>query len=651
MSWLTPIGLLGLIGLIALIIIYIIKPNYQNKIISSTYIWKLSLKLKKKQIPISKLRSILLFICQVLAICTLAFILAQPVIKAEEEKTVNEKIVIIDASASMLTETNEETRFERAVEQVRTLADGIYQSEEGGRITLIVAGEKASMLASGVDAERKDMLYTVLDDLVDPANESPITYGRGDLAAAIKLAEETTAINPNSEVLLYTDTSYVDPGKIAIKDVKNPTEWNASILDARAIISENYYRFEIDVACYGGTDADIDVYLDVYGTNADKVSVHLGAVARCIDGKTTTLVFAKNLLNGKTAEENGIDQELEVFSYEHAIVRVEERDSFQQDNSFEIHGGAKPTLRIQYASSNPNNFFATSLLVLRDTLSKRWQVEFVEVKPDQTPADEGFDFYIFEHTMPKKLPDDGVIILANPDKIPSIAGVRLGKAYTTGGREVNLTANEVDHPLMNGISAENITVTKFTEISSADGYSTLMSVTNGTDEIPVVMAKNEFDQKIAIMSFSLNYSNFSMLLDFPLFMYNLFEYYSPSTLTDHLYEVNEEITLNSRSEMLTVKDEAGNETILEEFPTTITMKVPGAYAVSQTPISGEEVTEKFFVKMPEAECNIAEEVDSLTNPYFAVQEEAADFDLLLYFALALVALLFVEWWLQSREQF
>ena len=40
MSWLTPLGLLGLIGLIVLIIIYIIKPIFQNKIISSTYVWK-----------------------------------------------------------------------------------------------------------------------------------------------------------------------------------------------------------------------------------------------------------------------------------------------------------------------------------------------------------------------------------------------------------------------------------------------------------------------------------------------------------------------------------------------------------------------------------------------------------------------------------
>ena len=103
MSWLTPIGFLGLIGLIALIIIYIIKPNYQNKVISSTFIWKLSLKLRKKQLPISRLRNILLFICQVLAITALAMILAQPIIAAEKEEEKNEKIAIIDASLSMVT--------------------------------------------------------------------------------------------------------------------------------------------------------------------------------------------------------------------------------------------------------------------------------------------------------------------------------------------------------------------------------------------------------------------------------------------------------------------------------------------------------------------------------------------------------------------
>ena len=42
---------------------------------------------------------------------------------------------------------------------------------------------------------------------------------------------------------------------------------------------------------------------------------------------------------------------------------------------------------------------------------------------------------------------------------------------------------------MNGVEAENITVTKFTELLNPDGYSTLMTVKNGAQEVPVVMAK------------------------------------------------------------------------------------------------------------------------------------------------------------------
>ena len=644
MSWLAPLGFLGLLGLVALIIIYIIKPNYQNKIISSTFIWKLSLKLRKKQIPISKLRNIILFICQVLAICAFTFILARPVIAAEKEETVSEKIVILDASVSMLTEYSEQTRFDRAVADIRAMADEVFLTEE--RLTVILAGEKATILSSGVTAANSEVLYEALDDLVDPSNDkSFITYGEADIAGAIKLAEETTSENPETEVILYTDTKYIDKGKVIVKDVTLPEEWNASILDVRAILDENYYRFEVDVAVYGNVDRDVEVFIDILGTNDDKSTITINGLARCLNGETTTIVFAK-LPEGLTLDEAGIQQEVQIFSYENATIRIEEKDCFKYDNSFELLGGLKPSLRIQYASSTPNNFFATSLLVLSDTLSKHWNVEFVEVKKDEEPASEGFDVYIFEHTMPKKIPEDGVLILANPDSLPTNIGIKLGNAIGNGKNDINLSAGDAS-PLMKGITPENITVSYAKEIKNADGYTPLMYCNSS----PVVMAKNEPDQKIVVMSFSLNYSNFSMLLDFPLFMYNIFKHYVPSTITEYAFEVHDEITLNSRSEMLTIKDQNGNETIITEFPTSMALKTPGRYTVTQVPISGIEVEEYFYVKMPEAECNISAEVDVLTNPYFAIRDEMAAIDLLMYFALSLVALLFFEWWLQSRDQF
>ena len=133
----------------------------------------------------------------------------------------------------------------------------------------------------------------------------------------------------------------------------------------------------------------------------------------------------------------------------------------------------------------------------------------------------------------------------------------------------------------------------------------------------------------------------------------------PSTITNYIYDVNQDIKLNSRDEILEIKGEAlGNETItLTEFPNTFVATVPGKYTVTQYKWeSGNlvDVNESFYVKIPDSESNIVAEVDSLDNPHFMIvekNEEIDNTDIIFYFALALVALLFAEWWLHTREQY
>lgn len=641
MTWLTPLGFLGLIGLIVLIIIYIIKPNYQNKIISSTFIWKLSLKLRKKKIPISKLRNILLFICQVLAITAASLILAEPFIMAEREVKVTERVVIVDASASMMTKTDDMTRFEKAIEEVRLLAE--TTAEENGKISIIIAAESPYFAVREAGKDSLTAVEDTLKDLVDPSTGIKCSFGKGDVESAIKLAEEITSEYIDTEVLLYTDTTYVSTGKVVVKDMKDPSEWNAAILDVRAINDENYYRIEIDVACYGGIDRDIMVYCDVFNVNDSDTNLQLQAEARCTAENVTTLVFGN--YDEEFNPDETIMEDVEIITYDYVTVYIEERDSFEHDNTFFLYGGKRTPLRIQYASANPNSYFASALMVMRDALSDRWDVEFVQVKRDQAPEMEGFDVYIFEHSIPKTLPSDGIVILSNPDYLPSSTGVRLGRQYYNPNSPVKLEKGD-DHELLTGVTPENISVSYYTEITSYDGYVPLMLAGSA----PVIMAKNEPNQKIVVMTFSLNYSDFSMLLDFPLFIKNIFDFYAPPTITEFVYDVNDSISLDSRSESLSVMGPS-TETEFTEFPGSLTLTKPGVYTVSQTPISGEEVIENFYVQVPTSESNVAETDTVLLNPYFVEVEDNVDQDLLLYFALALVALLFVEWWLQSREHF
>ena len=67
--------------------------------------------------------------------------------------------------------------------------------------------------------------------------------------------------------------------------------------------------------------------------------------------------------------------------------------------------------------------------------------------------------------------------------------------------------------------------------------------------------------------------------------------------------------------------------------------------------SGVDVIENFYVKIPASESNINTQKDELAKPYFYTAPAESNTDLILYFAIALVALLFAEWWLHTREQY
>ncbi|MBE6585326.1 MAG: VWA domain-containing protein [Ruminococcaceae bacterium] len=638
MSWLTPLGFLGLIGLIVLILIYIIKPNYQNKIISSTFVWKLSLKYKKNKIPLNKLRSILLFLCQVLVITTAAFVLAQPFISSDKVES-ERKVLILDTSVSMMAETGNVTRFEKAVQEAKKEVTDLFE-KENAEISIILADTTPTFLVQRAGVDAKSQVMDALDELIDPANKSVCSYGTSDIKAAIKLSEEITAYAENTQVVLYTDVDYIDPGEVVVRSVKDINDWNAAILDVRAVSDENAYRIEIDVACYG-KNRSIRVMCDIAGVNEELTTLNLVADVNCDNDAVQTIAFGKSREDSVGAE---IVEEVDIYTFDHVYVRIEENDSFDMDNSFYLYGGKKQPLKIQYASTTPNNYFSSALMVLRNQLSYRWDVEIVQVDPEAEPATEGFDFYIFEHQMPKIMPTDGVVLLANPTEVPTSAGFRLG-AIQGFHNETPLVAGE-HHPIMNRVTAEAITVTRYFPITSADGFTTLMSCGND----PVFIAKNDPDQKLAIMSFSLNFSNLAVMMEFPMIMYNMVEYYMPSTVTTHIFDVGETVSLGARSETLFVTGPYVDETFTE-FPATVQLETPGVYTVTQTPLSGVEIVENFYVRIPAAESNILSVEDALENPVFYVAEDNTDLDLLLYLAIALVALLFAEWWLHTREQY
>jgi len=696
MDFLTGLGFFGLLGIVALVVIYLLKPNYQQKSVSSTHIWKLSLKYKKRRIPVSKIRNLLIVICQVLIVCVSAFILAQPFIANAIEVREPEKIMVLDASANMQARLSHglPTRFERAVDQMRTLGQQTILNDNG-LVTVIIAGIEPSTLLFRTDnlAEFNDALdsLVVLDARYIPAG---CTFGSADIDGAMDLTADIIYDNPAAELIFYTATSFAGTveradgvllnGSVRIVDVSHPDEWNAAILNAEAVLEENFYMFTADVAVFGRNEY-LTVRLEIEGAD---VSLFDGVNVVNIYDEFISIDVAGEFFNNDTETiffNDFFPDRYNVHSFRSAIIQLYNvNDSFPFDNSFTLQGPkSRDTIRILYVSQFPplsenfpnpelanqpahNVFFNAALGTIREVFEDRWDIRIdrAVLNADRTGLAGGelfmigYDFYIFEHIMPRMIPTDGVVLIANPDRVPDNLDIRIDGS--SSGR-TSLLAGEADRlsgAFLNAVNPGAVAVTQLTHISVPeavpDRFSYLMiAEENGR---PAFMVKDEPDARIAILPFSIHNSNLTVRLEFPVLMLNMFDYFFPATVSGRVYEVNQPIHVNTRATSMqlnlngNIADAAGQGTtwVFDGFPSSFTVSVPGSYAVTYRPFGREQdVHDIVFVRVPAIESDFIRL--ELLNAPMQLPPDRINWDLIVIFAGALIALLFLERLLHIRS--
>ena len=633
MNWLTPIGFLGLSGLIVLILIYVIKPNYQNKKISSTYIWRMSLKYKKQRVPVSKIQNLLMFICQALILLLLGGLLASPVIAGADTADANEKVIIVDASANMRMTESGETRFQRALAEAKKMTEKTVS--DGSRASLIVADGDADFLFRRVGEEELEDAMLLISSL-NLEGAAACTWSGSDMNGAIELARSVLDSNPRAEVYLYTGTEYVYHEGVNTVSVAKGGEWNATVLGCTAELdNDNHYRITVDAACYGKTDF-ITVYCKVHGVNGDP---------------TNTVVFEKGEFFDPTSEEKSVVftsddiQSGAIYSYDYVEAYVSVRDSLADDNSFFLYGGRKPTVKIQYASSSPNNFFESIIRSLRQSNRDSFDIQYSSLGENELPATEGFDLYIFEHRMPDVLPTDGIVLLVDPDSAPAGSGLEIGKAYEVDSN--SRLSSGVYHKLTDYISPSGITIAKYNDVVFSEGYEELLFY-NGR---PVMLLKDTPEAKVMVWAIDLNYSNLIALPDFAILIYNAFNYFLPSTFTDSAFEIGEVVKLNGRGTSLKVTGN-GEEYVFDNGKGELTLTAPGTYTATQNSMNSEAlIIENFFVRMPASESNTAKTVELLPSIDTEYSRQIEYKDILTYVAIALTLLMFGEWVLEIKKNY
>lgn len=633
MSFLAPLGLLGLLGVLALIVIYIIKPNYQNKHISSTYIWRLSMRYKKERLPISKIQNLLTFLCQVCILALLGTMLAGPVIANRTGGDVNETVLVVDASAGMRIAEEGKTRFSRAVELAREKA--VDSFAKGSPVSLILADESPEFLFTRVSTSGMADAISQMDALYS-GTEEYCSFTSADTEGALALAESVLTYNPAASVYFYTGTEYVRHSGVKTVNVSSETEWNAAVLDCRAETdSDNHYRITVDVGCYGKTDF-LTVSCKVHGVNGDPSSTVLLEKGEFFDpsAEEKSILFTSDDITSGA-----------IYSYDYIEAYVGVRDSLADDNAFFLYGGNRPVIRVQYVSSSPNNFFESAVRSLRQDKREVWDIQYTSLKADEPYATEGFDLYIFEHRMPEKLPTDGVVLLVDPTSAPIGSGLQIGASYKVDKNSV-LSAG-ASHALTKYTDPRRITVAKYNDILLAEDYEELMFF-NGR---PVMLLKDTEEAKVAVWAFDLNYSNIIALPDFSTLMYNLFNHFIPETFTGNAFFVGDTVDFHGRGTDLTVRGN-GEEYHFSDGTGSLSLTRPGTYTVTQNTVGGGELPEeRFFVRIPPAESNTAKTADTLPAVEGGAAPKTVYEDILFYFAVALTVLMAAEWFLEIKKNY
>ena len=610
MNFISPLGLWALCAIAAVLIIYFIRPKYKAKTVSGTFLWKMALRYGKTNSKREILQNLLLLLLQILVISLLAFTMSRPTVTYTVAS--GEKVIILDASVSMSASDEETSRFDRAVEEVRKLAE---KKKEKDKLTLILANDKPEYLAYRTDS---GVFVSSM------ASGLECGYTAADMDGAVKLAEAVLDENAGAEVILITDKDYEQPGYITVKNVAG-SEWNAAVLDLKAELKSGYYVFTAQAAVYGA-DADIPVKLFVNGAYKKLT------VAQFKDGEPLTLTW----------------DDLKITAFDDVRVTLDVQDGLSEDNQL-MYFNEEEVIKVQIVSSAPN--FLSKIL----QSTGRCQVDTVPISG--SVKTEGYDLYIFEGYAPQFMPTDGAVWMFNPLAVPKIYGFEDGGPMKV---KANLQLPEEQSDAMEsitkGVDANKITVSRYTEIKylkdSDVKYDTVLKFNVGT--APAIIAGRSGRTNILVFSFDIHNSNLPLLIDFPILIDNALNYSVPPVTDKKIYETGETIKINAKpvTDKL-ILSHGENVSEYDDFPVEFKAREIGKYTVEQ--IRGEEKLSEngFFVRIAESESNFALKGGVLAESEYngnngEPEQETAE--IATYIAALLLLVLTAEWGLSYRGQ-
>lgn len=488
MKLFAPWALWFLSAIPLIIMMYILKQKFEEREISSVYLWQQVLKDIEVNTPWQKLKKNLLLLLQLLAALLLVLALSDPFITVKGSDYSN-LIIVIDNTGSMNAVYDQSTRLEKAKDLASVL---VKNAATGTQITIISSGRQPKVELNNT-SDKLQALQKI--KAIKATNSS------GNINDAVSLVKALSKQAFTYKAVFYTDSGVgLDGTNGELVSVSKPVD-NISLDMISHTVKDGRLKMLIRATNHGSSDAarEITVYGNDNVLDIERVELKPGETKSIMsegDSKGVTYIWAE--LNGS--------------------------DGLQGDNTvFDVVAPSK--LQKVMLVSESNLFIEKAFSIINN-------VELYKSNPGDEIQGE-YDLYIYDGNMPSRLPLKGSIMLINP---PAGNGIVNVAGEIEGG-----TAKAEPHFLTKFIESTSFGVSKLKSIDVPYWGDKLLDIKGNT----AAFVGQLRDRKVAVLAFDLHNSDFALTPEYPIFMHNIAGYLiNISTGDKAVFKSGEAVSIN-----------------------------------------------------------------------------------------------------------
>lgn len=594
--------LLPLLGLI--FFFYLLKARLREVKVSSTLFWQKISQILPAQHLRWRLPSELLLFLELVFLGLLIMALAQILlpIKGEGEEYL---VVVMDATASMQATDLVPDRLSVAKERAREL---IKELSGKKRVALIQADDRPKLLVNFSD-DRASLLKK-LEDL----KASDV---KGDADAALRLAISLFPPEVKKNIIFFTDGAF----ELSPDSVPAGVKLALSSTDAPCNLGITSLR--IRPGTIGGRDYQVLVAVGNFSPQEETFSLKLWLGEKLINEEKLTLPPQKEgqyVYSVKVTSKAILKAELDSYS----------RDDLTVDNiAYAVFGGPR-NLDILLVSHG--NLFLETALGAYSGIN-------LYVKNNASAQEIlNYDLVIFDGIIPPPLNQGNVVCIGTLpiDLLPKNSGLRVNSV---------LTEWETDHPLLRFVNLNDTNVLWSIPVPTLPNGEAIVRST----KYPLMQVWQKHNLRLVFIAFDLYYSDFPLQVGFPIFIFNLLQWFHPQVFDPDYYQIQtgEDFPIPSgyeRSEVTILNPHRQiNKSKIESRPVFWQTKIAGVYR-----FKGETLFAANLVESQES--NLISRVN-LPGPVGSIQQQVQSRVITskfsLYPLLIVISCLFllIEWYL------